>query len=98
MSFKGRKNVYLCEKCGYPTVTIDRDEGTTPYMTRCRRPSGCDGTTVSQMYRVADWPLPPMFEWYKPDDGELRQKSAAVRQHVEMGGLLLRPIVEETAK
>ena len=32
----GYKNIYTCPKCGGQTVTIDVDEGVTPFMLRCR--------------------------------------------------------------
>src|SRR3974377_965449 len=30
------ENVYTCRKCGGHTVTVDRDEGVTPFMIGCR--------------------------------------------------------------
>jgi len=95
MSYVGKKNVYLCRACGYPTVTVDRDEGTTPMVITCRRPSGCDGSAYSQFYKVEDWPLPPKFEWYKPEGKERKRLKEAMRQHFMMGGLLLRPISQD---
>ena len=32
----GKENVYVCEKCGGYTVTIDVDDGVTPFMLGCR--------------------------------------------------------------
>ncbi|MDO8476746.1 MAG: hypothetical protein Q7W02_11280 [Candidatus Rokubacteria bacterium] len=42
VSVAGKVNVYVCPKCGRGTVTIDRDEGTTPFLLRCRA-SGREG-------------------------------------------------------
>ena len=39
---KGEENVYVCQKCGGLTVTLDRDQGTTPFMIGCRA-SGKEG-------------------------------------------------------
>lgn len=89
MSFKGKKNVYTCQECGDAFVTIDRDEGTTPFLTACRR--GCKALAQSSFYRV-DQSLTPAFEWYRPKPEEVAALSPASRQHVEIGGLLLRPL------
>ena len=42
-------NVYVCQKCGGLTVTVDVDEGVTPFMLGCRatgKESDCDGDGV----------------------------------------------------
>lgn len=82
-----RINIYTCEK-GHKTVTIDRDEGVTPFMIGCEH-EGCDELARSGFYQ-ADKDTEPTHEWYKPDsydglsDGEI--------EHVKLGGLLLRKI------
>src|SRR4051794_26368560 len=86
MSFAGRINVYRCPH-GQDTVTIDAVEGTTPFMIRCR--CGCDEMAQSQMYRV-DQTLRPNYEWYSPDQAERKKLDPATREHVRMGGLLMR--------
>lgn len=88
VSYKGRINQYTCEVCGGVITTIDRDEGTTPYMLRCRATHGCPGSARSAMYRV-DQTLTPDHEWYRPDKPP---RDPAMRQHVELFGLLIRPI------
>jgi len=93
----GNTNVYVCDKCGGYTVTIDRDEGTTPFMIGCRASGGltrtCRGMAQSSFYRQRFPHGPPEWEWYKPDSAEIhRMKNRAELQHVAMGGLLLRPI------
>lgn len=96
MSFKGRENVYTCSKCGGYTVTVDLDEGVTPFMLRCRasgKEGDCDGMAQSAMYpngpRPASIP-PPAWEWYSPDIKELARSSPAMRDHAQRGGLFLR--------
>ena len=95
-----RENVYTCQKCGGLTVTIDIDEGTTPFMIRCRAKDVfalavpyCDGQAVSSFYpkgpRPAHIPAPE-WEWYRPDDDETSKQNAATKEHIERGGLLLR--------
>ena len=92
----GRKNIYTCEKCGGITVTIDVDEGVTPFMLRCRASSNeadCDGYAQSSMYRVPQGPSPePKWEWFRPTGIEYRKLSREMRDHVDKGGLDLRKI------
>lgn len=82
-----RLNQYTCEMCGGVITTIDRHEGVTPMFLNCRATAGCSGRSYSSMYRV-DPSATPTHEWYKPT-GKIR---AIDRQHVEMGGLLIRRI------
>ena len=103
--FKDRKNIYVCQKCGGCTVTIDKDDGTTPFMIRCRAKDhhihgamlveGCKGTAYSVCYNlnavIGSTYMEPEYEWYRPGNDELRKIThAATLQHVSMGGLLLR--------
>lgn len=91
MSYKGKKNIYTCEKCGFKFVTIDRDEGTTPFITMCQLPGPCGGMTQSSFYQV-DQSLTPTFEWYRMTDTEAAEKPASWMQHHLLGGLFLREI------
>ena len=86
---RGEKNVYVCED-GHETVTLDRDEGTTPFMMRCRH-DGCTKTSQSKFYRV-DQRLVATWEWYKPAADDPCMRDDAVREHVELGGLMPRKI------
>jgi predicted RNA-binding Zn-ribbon protein involved in translation (DUF1610 family) len=95
--FQPKENVYVCPKCGQFTVTVDIDEGTTPFMLRCRA-SGfegdCNGMAVSQLYpqgpRPANIPE-PAWEWYKPSEKELRKcHDTGMREHARLGGLFIR--------
>lgn len=94
--FKGRENVYTCEKCGGLTVTIDVDEGVTPFMLKCRasgRQGDCDGFARSSFYPKGPRPphMPaPSWEWYRPDAEEVERLSDAMREHVRQGGLCIR--------
>jgi hypothetical protein len=100
-SMKGRENVYTCQACGGTVVTVDRDTGTTPFMISHSEVAGsnCDGPMYSGWYRPHRAGS-PTHEWYAPTKAELKAECAphdrytreAIRQHVEMGGLLLRPI------
>lgn len=93
LNLKGMKNRYTCQKCGFSFVTVDRDEGTTPFMTVCRAPTACDGFAQSEFYRI-DQTLEPVFEWYIPGQAEVRKiRDPHMRHHVDMGGLLLRPVI-----
>lgn len=91
MSFKGKKNVYICPK-GHKTVTVDADEGVTPFMLRCRQKDddgkhNCTEMGRSSMYQV-DQNLTAEYEWYKPDN--LKGLNDAEKEHVRRGGLMLR--------
>ena len=95
MSLVGRENVYTCQKCTERVTTVDRDEGTTPMMIRCRATEGCDGMMMSAFYPEGprpEWIPAPTFEWYKPSEHETSQLDEAMQEHVRLGGLLIRPI------
>lgn len=90
---KGKINTYTCPK-GHVTVTIDRDEGTTPMMLRCRQKDGdgkhdCTEMASSAWYRCNQL-LEPEYEWFKPDS--LKGYSGAMKEHLKMGGLEIRKI------
>lgn len=82
-----RINQYTCWSCRAVITTVDRNTGVTPAMIACRVTEGCDGTMHSHRYTV-DQALTPDWEWYKP----AKLPKGEMRQHVEMGGLLLRKI------
>lgn len=81
-----RKNAYECEECGSYIVTVDREPGVTPFMVPC---GNCGAFAKSKFYRVQPY-LEPTHEWYRPET--LDDLKDWERQHVEKGGLLLRPI------
>lgn len=89
---KPRINGYICtsDDCKRVTITVDVDDGVTPFMIRC---PGCKSTAVSCMYPTSG-PVPPVesatLEWYKPDEKEMRRMHPANLDHVRRGGLLLR--------
>jgi hypothetical protein len=66
----GKINVYTCAVCGYHTVTIDVDEGVTPFSIRC--PACPEGSAHSNFYKAPQHYAPEM-EWFKPTEEELRQ-------------------------
>lgn len=89
-------NIYVCRKCRGHIVTRHVDQGTTPFMLKCRATEGCEGTMESSFYRVADQTMRATHEWYKPNAEEYRTLSSPAKHHVDMGGVLLRPSTEET--
>lgn len=91
MSFLSKKNIYTCEGCGAHIVTVDVDDGTTPYLTPCTETSGCGRLMRSSLYRV-DQNMKPSHEWYRPSS--TAEFSQHTRDHVEKGGLLLRRITQ----
>lgn len=100
MEAKHKINKYTCEFCGDGIFTINRDEGTTPFMVPCMARLGCKGMMLSGFYQ--DEPRRPGWEWIKPTPEELEtylrlhdpQKKPwlreAVVEHIQKGGLLLR--------
>lgn len=92
----GRINAYVCDggslgaqHCGHFVITIDREPGVTPFMTKCEN---CGQWAYSKGYRVQEG-LVPSHEWYRPDD--LAQVDEGSRDHVKNGGLLLRRIAKD---
>jgi hypothetical protein len=83
---KNRINTYTCKTCRNHIVTEDVNVGTTPMMLACRATPGCSGSMLSGMYKV-DQTLVPTHEWYKPAK---LPKEPGMREHVKMGGLMLR--------
>lgn len=91
------RNAYRCDRCHGYTVTLDVDRGTTPARLGCRATEGCAGHAVSLGY-PAEWPAgvptAPRWEWYRPDAAacdRIRAADPGMWQHVEAGGLLIRP-------
>jgi hypothetical protein len=96
----GLINEYVCQKCGGITRTINRDEGTTPFMTGCRAVigAGCKGLAQSSFYRVSQNRL-PHWEWIRPTpeeferwlkDHKQEEHREAIAEHVAQGGMVLR--------
>lgn len=84
-------NQYRCKVCEGVITTVQIGEavnGTTPMMLDCHATENCDGTMMSMMYLVSQ-DLLPDYEWYKP---KKLPKDRGMRQHVELGGLLIRAI------
>lgn len=84
----GRKNIYICQKCHRHIVTVDIDDGVTPFMLICRATKDCNGDMYSTFYN-APQNLPPDFEWFKPKS--LKGYSPEMRDHIKRGGLDIRP-------
>ena len=90
---KFRKNVYVCQTCGRKIVTLDIDEGVTPFMlTTCRAKEGCKGKMQSRFYAV-DQTLPVHYVWYMPKD--LQGFNKYTLEHIRKGGLVMRKATSE---
>lgn len=90
MSFKGKKNIYLCPKCGHGFVSLDVDAGTTPFMTKCLN---CGDMAQSMFYAAPQEVLAsisPALEWYSPSQKAVQKMTKAVQEHVQRGGLISR--------
>lgn len=89
-----RINIYTCAKCDAGTVTVDVDDGVTPFIILCRATERCGGEAHSCFYRVPPGDHVPTFEWYKPTIRKakrLDRKWPGTLDHVRQGGLMLRP-------
>lgn len=92
------KNVYKCN-AGHLTVTIDRDEGTTPFAIACpkcpKKPTlGVDSDDYfakSAFYQCGQH-LQAEYEWYKPGKEEIKKLGKWEKEHVKKGGLIMRKI------
>lgn len=88
MSFKGKKNVYLCAVCGHGFVSQDVDDGYTPFMTPCL---ACDAMATSLVYKIPQEILgKPAVQWYRPPENEWPNFSPGVQEHLREGGLVRR--------
>ncbi len=81
MQEKQRLNAYTCQKCKATVITIDKDNGVTPFIIPClteiesmsslveypkNRHRKCNGDMYSHFYTVPPF-VTPLFEWFKPD-------------------------------
>jgi hypothetical protein len=92
---KGAANIYTCTMCGGRTVTVDCDEGVTPFMIDCRasgEDGDCDGMAQSSFYHVPPGTPPPQWEWYAPGEEEIERATPGMRWHARQGGLFLRKL------
>lgn len=98
-TFEPRKNIYTCP-VGHHTVTVDVDEGVTPFMLRCRQRAAdgkhnCTEMAQSHFYRLTstEMMMEPEYEWFKPMS--LKGLSPEMKEHIRMGGLELRKIMSK---
>lgn len=89
MTIDKRINIYTCSDfdCGYRIVTIDLEEGTTPFGVLCKK---CKKRMAYSAFYKVDQTLIPEYEWYKPNLEDIPETDLAIRDHVKKGGLLLR--------
>jgi hypothetical protein len=88
MSLARPINVYICP-LGHETVTVDRADGVTPFMLRCRT-EGCKEPAESSFYAPEVQSRIPQWEWFKPMT--LRGYGINMREHIARGGLDIRRI------
>lgn len=92
MTMKGKRNAYSCLHCGLTIITVDEDEGTTPFMLGCRA-SGCEGMMQSHFYRGpnVESERPAGYAWRKPSKAEYKRSSKGMKAHFDAGGLNIYP-------
>jgi len=94
---KGAKNRYDCQTCGRSIITINADEGVTPFAISCRATTGCAGLMYSAMYLIPQTLLAE-FEWFKPTKLKRyilslsKRYDRHMKEHIRKGGLVLREI------
>ena len=101
---KPRINGWTCDTCGKTTYCVELDEGVTPMFLACRaegvdpRDAVCKGRGTSLMYPDA---APPPYvlaavrwEWFRPSPRAVRRMEPGMRDHIERGGLDLRPLTD----
>lgn len=93
--YTGRRNVYACAACKKKIVTIDLVKGTTPFMMRCPY---CAALGAQSSFYSVPQNLLPTAEWYKPDEAEYAKLDDGTKEHVDQGGLLVRPVPDETLR
>ncbi len=87
----GKINAYVCSNL-HITITYDYDKGTTPFMISCRK---CKAGATSKFYNVDPTKLIEAI-WYIPCKEEYTELSTAVKEHVDMGGLIYKEIAKNT--
>lgn len=95
MSYEGKLNRYTCGKCAQAIITIDADEGTTPFAINCHATRGCAGMMTSAFYAGVTGTA--THQWRKPTIAEFNRLNSWNKEHVRMGGLLLFPIMGDAA-
>lgn len=87
----GATNAYDC-KCGRVMVFYLLENGTTPAFMTCDQ---CGKHATSRWYRNVEG-LKPEYEWYKPTRSQYKRLNPHMKEHVDLGGLLYRPIATST--
>ena len=84
-----KRNSYQCTTCSGIVFTADQDEGTTPFMMKCRATDGCTGTMESAFYRLPEQAakVRPHYIWRRPTAEEYAIAEPGMKQHFDMDGL-----------
>lgn len=91
---RGKINVYTCPR-GHRTVTRDADEGTSPMTIVCAEGGHACMQGAWSAWYATDQTETPTHEWYRPTIKAARRLDRRIPgtlDHVERGGLLLRPV------
>lgn len=91
MNLKGKKNVYLCRACGHGFVSLDVDEGTTPFMMPCLECGKMEATSC--FYNIPQEILKdmkPAVEFYHPTSEEYATLNIYKKNHVDTFRLISR--------
>lgn len=64
----GRRNCYRCAMCHGSIITVDEDDGVTPFMLGCRVRRSCRGMMQSSFYRDVPTRV-PTYAWRRSGSG-----------------------------
>lgn len=85
---EGNKDKFKCHECGFSVITIERDDGITPYVLPCLN-KGCDSVMLSKFGKKAVvLGKSPDYELRFPTEDEYEKMSGKFREKVDNGYLL----------
>lgn len=92
MENKNKINVYTCTSCKHPIVTINLDEGVTPFMIGCPRKECALGkfTDARSSFYNVDQRIIPVYGWYRKKEAD-----PGGLDHHNNGGLFLRKLTKD---
>lgn len=87
---------YQCEGCKGFWAALQLDEGVLPGLVICLATEHCRGPVVVLMPTskpAPDW-VPILAEWIRPDEGTHFRNEPYLNDHLDRGGLLVRPTID----
>ena len=90
----GKRNAYTCGSCRSFIITLDRDEGATPFLIPCVVQRNCSGIMQSALYRglLVNGEEEVTHEWRKATTVDYRAANTGLKAHYDQGGLALHSV------